>query len=547
MLLNSTLRRAVRYFPENTATIFEGRKQNYRELWKRSRALSKALGERGVGRGDRVAIYLFNSPQFLEVVYACFEIGAVIVPLNTRLAADELVFTINDAECVALITDESLQPLATSFKSRLQGIEQYIAINASGAFSDYETMIARHTGDSAGASAAFSTDFPTDLAPTSSNSLSTAVSSDEGHPEEDLVGLFYTSGTTGLPKGVMLNHRNLWMNAMHTLTARAPEPNAVFLHAGPMFHLATFPAVINLTLNGGAHAILPKFDIKNLMEIIERDRVTSTVLVPTMINFLLNHPDIGKHDLSSLRRITYGASPMPVELLKRAVKAFPGVEFFQGYGQSESSPLLTSLMPEDHITEGPEPLMRRLASCGRPVIGVEVEVVDENERAVKPGEVGEIVARGPNVMMGYWKRPEETSQTLRGGWLRTGDMATIDEEGYIYLVDRRKDMIISGGENIYSTEVENVVYQHPAVREAAVIGVPDEKWGEAVKAIVTLKVGLSLIESELIEFCASRMADYKVPKSVEIRIGELPKSATGKILKKELREPFWQGRNRLIN
>jgi len=539
MILKHALRRAARYFPVNTATIFEGRKQSYRELWKRSQALSKALCELGVRRGDRVAIYLLNSPQFLEVVYACFEIGAVVVPLNTRLAADELVFIINDAECVAFITNESLQPLAASFKPRLQGIEHYIAVNAAGAFKDYETLISQQTGDS-GAS---STDFFTDL----SSTLSGVPSSGECQSEEELVGLFYTSGTTGSPKGVMLNHRNLWMNAMHTLAARAPEPNSVFLHAGPMFHLATFPAVINITLNGGAHAILPKFDLQVLMEMIERDRVTSTVLVPTMINFLINHPDLAKHDLSSLRRITYGASPMPVELLKRAMKVFPDVEFFQGYGQSESSPLLTTLMPEDHITEGPEQITRRLASCGRPVIGVEVEVVDENDRRVKPGEVGEVVARGPNVMMGYWKRPEETATALRGGWLHTGDMATIDEDGYIYLVDRKKDMIISGGENVYSTEVENVVYEHPAVREAAAIGVPDMNWGEAVKAIVTLKDGASLTESELIEFCASRLADYKVPKSVEIRAGELPKSGTGKILKKELREPYWHGRNRRIN
>jgi long-chain acyl-CoA synthetase len=538
MILNQTLRRAVRYFPDNTATIFEGRKQSYRELWERAQALSKALSEIGVRRGDRVAIYLLNSPQFLEVVYACFEIGAVVVPLNTRLAAGELVFIINDAECAAFITDESLQPLAASFKPRLQGIEHYIAVNAAADFNNYETMIARQTGDSDTLSTGFSTGM--------SSTLSGAPSG-AGQSEEELVGLFYTSGTTGLPKGVMLNHRNLWMNAMHTLATRAPEPNAVFLHAAPMFHLATFPAVINITLIGAAHAILPKFDPKALMELIERDRVTSTVLVPTMINFLINHPDIAKHDLSSLRRITYGAAPMPVELLKRAMKVFPGVEFIQGYGQTESSPLLTVLMPEDHVIEGPERITRRMASCGRPVIGVDVEVVDENDTPVSQGGVGEVVARGPNVMMGYWKRPEETATTLRGGWLRTGDMATVDEDGYIYLVDRKKDMIISGGENVYSTEVENVIYHHPAVREAAVIGVPDEKWGEGVKAIVTLKDGANLSESELIEFCASRLADYKVPKSVEIRAGELPKSGAGKILKKELREPYWQGHNRRVN
>lgn len=527
MILNQALRRAVRYFPDNAATIFDGRKQNYRELWMRARALSKALDELGVRRNDRVAIYMLNCPQFLEAVYACFEIGAVIVPLNTRLAADELVFIINDAECVAFISDETLQPLAASFKPRIEGVNRYIAIGGSGEFDDYETLVAPRIN------------YQPDNQP--------EPLSNENQSEDDLAGLFYTSGTTGTPKGVMLSHRNLWMNAMHTLAARAPEPKAVFLHAAPMFHLATFPAVINNTLNGGAHAILPKFDLKVLMEIIERDRVTSTVLVPTMINFLINHPDIGKHDLSSLRLITYGASPMPVELLKQAMKAFPSVEFFQGYGQSESSPLLTVLKPEDHITEGPERITRRLASCGRAVIGVEVEVVDENGAPVSQGEVGEVAARGPNVMLGYWKRPEETATTLRRGWLHTGDMATVDEDGYIYLVDRKKDMIISGGENVYSTEVENVVYQHPAIREAAVIGVPDEKWGETVKAIVTLKDGASLNENELIEFCASRLADYKVPKSVEIRADELPKSGTGKILKKELRETYWHGHTRRIN
>ncbi|MCI0660685.1 MAG: AMP-binding protein, partial [Acidobacteria bacterium] len=424
---------------------------------------------------------------------------------------------------VAFITDEALQAQAALFRSELHGINNYIAIGGAEGFADYETLIAKHIVDE------------------------TTPPMDTEASEDELAGLFYTSGTTGLPKGVMLSHRNLWMNALHSFATRAPEPHSIFLHAAPMFHLATFPALINITLSGGTHAIMPKFDIKVLMETIERERVTSTVLVPTMINFLISHPEIGKYDLSRLRRITYGASPMPVELLKRAMKTFPGCEFIQGYGQTESSPLLTALLPEEHITDGPEHITRRLASCGRPVIGVEVEVVNGEGKRIKPGEVGEVIARGPNVMMGYWKRPEETETTLRGGWLHTGDMATIDEAGYIYLVDRKKDMIISGGENVYSTEVENVIYQHPAIREAAVIGVPDEKWGEAVKAILTIRPGASLTECELIEFCAAKLADYKVPKSVEIREGELPKSGTGKILKKELREPYWRGRTRQIN
>ncbi|MFN0112511.1 MAG: long-chain-fatty-acid--CoA ligase [Blastocatellia bacterium] len=521
MILNRVLRRAVRYFPNNTATIFNGQRQTYRELGRRVQALAAALSARGIQRNDHVAIYLLNSSQFLETVYACFEIGAVIVPLNTRLAADELVFIINDAECKAFITDNLLLPMAAGFKARLNGIEQFIAVGGGEGFTDYETLLAEHANSS--------------------------FSSTEATSDEELAGLFYTSGTTGLPKGVMLSHRNLWMNALHTLATRAPEPNLNFLHAAPMFHLATFPAVINITVNGGTHTILQRFDLKAMMELIESAQVSSTVLVPTMVNFLIHHPDFNKHDLSSLHRVTYGAAPMPVELLNRAMAVLPNVEFSQGYGQTESSPLLTSLSHQDHITNGDERLLRRLASCGRPVAGVEIEIQKDDGTFALAGEVGEVIARGPNVMMGYWKRPEETAATLRDGWLHTGDMGMADEDGYIYLVDRKKDMIISGGENVYSSEVENIVYQHPSVREAAVIGVPDDRWGEAVTAIVTLKPNTALTETELTEFCAARLADYKVPKRVEIREDELPKSGTGKIMKKELREPYWQGRNRRVN
>ncbi len=523
MILNRVIRRAVSYFPNRTATIFEGRRQSYREFGLRVQSLSQALRRLGIKRGDRVAIYLLNSAQFLETVYACFELEAVVVPLNTRLAADELVFILNDAECKAFITDETLRAIAATFKSRLQGIEHYIAVGGGEGFNDYETLLAE-SGD-----------------------VSTLPLMSEEVSDESLAGLFYTSGTTGLPKGVMLSHRNLWMNALHSLAVRTPEPKQNFLHAAPMFHLATFPAVINVTVNGGTHTILPRFDLKLMMELIEREQVSSTVLVPTMINFLINHPDFGKHDLGSLQRITYGASPMPVELLKRTMSALPGVEFTQGYGQTESSPLLTALTAEDHQIQEDESRVRRLASCGRPIAGVEIKLVNDEGRPVKLGEIGEVVARGPNVMLGYWKRPEETAHTLRGGWLHTGDMAVADEDGYLYLVDRKKDMIISGGENVYSTEVENVVYQHPSVSEAAVIGVPDERWGEAVTAIVTLKANAHLTETELIEFCAARLADYKVPKRVEIRSGELPKSGTGKILKKEIREPYWRDKTKRVN
>jgi long-chain acyl-CoA synthetase len=517
MLLQSALRRAARFYPDNTATNFAGRKQTYREFQQRVVKLAHGLRERGIGPGDRVALYLLNCPRFIETAFACFEIGAAIVPLNTRLAADELVFILNDAECAAFITHQPLEAATPSFRNRLQGIRDYIGDGEE--FFSYESLFKKEPA-----------------------SLSESATS-----EDDLAGLFYTSGTTGQPKGVMLSHRNIWMNAMHTLVARQTESNAVFLYVAPMFHLATFPAIINLTLSGGTHAILEKFDLTALMETIERERVTSTVLVPTMINFLIHHPEFHKFDSSSLCRITYGASPMPLEVLKRAMQLLPQVEFAQGYGQTESSPLLTVLSKDDHAIDASDASLQRLKSCGRPVIGVEVEVVDEDDRPLGPNQIGEVVARGPNVMLGYWKRSEETAATLRNGWLHTGDMGMFDDAGYLYLVDRKKDMIITGGENVYSTEVENILYQHPAVREAAIIGAPDEKWGEAVMAIVSLKDGAATDENDLIAFCAARLADYKVPKRIEIRSNELPKSATGKILKKELREPYWQGRERQVN
>jgi acyl-CoA synthetase (AMP-forming)/AMP-acid ligase II len=336
-------------------------------------------------------------------------------------------------------------------------------------------------------------------------------------------------------------------NLLPSLAAIPPREGEAYMHAAPMFHLADFPALMSVTQHGCAHVMLKRFAPAAFLELVERERVGRVTLVPTMVNFIINHPDIKTRDVSSLKSITYGASPMPAELLKRAMHTLPNVEFYQGYGQSESSPLLTRLSPQDHVLEGPEHLTRRLASCGRPIVGVELDIFDENDQPVQPGEVGEIVARGPNVMLGYWKRPEETARTLRGGWLHTGDAARMDEYGFFYIVDRTKDMIVTGGENVYSTEVENVLFKHPAVREAAVIGTPDEKWGEVVAAIVTLKPDAEVTAEELIAHCAAHLAHYKTPKLVELKDGELPKGGTGKIDKKVLREPYWKGYTRRVN
>ncbi len=519
MILTQVLKRGAMFYPHNMATVDGTHRQTYCQLRARVNALAAALQQRGIQQGDRVALLLLNGHEFAEIVFACWDIGAVVVPLNYRLAAEELIFIINDAECVAMITDDVMLPLAAAMRPRLEGIQHYIATVQAEGFENYEDLLAN-------SSSIFTTPEIT---------------------EHDLAGLFYTSGTTGLPKGVMLSHRNLWTNLLHSLAAIPPREGEVYMHAAPMFHLADFPSLMSVTQHGCTHVMLKKFDPATFLALVEQERVGRVTLVPTMVNFIINHADVKTRDVSSLKSIAYGASPMPAELLKRAMQTLPRVEFYQGYGQSESSPLLTRLSPQDHVIEGPEHLTRRLASCGRPIVGVELDIFDENDQPVQQGEVGEIVARGPNVMLGYWKRPEETAKTLRGGWLHTGDAARMDEYGFFYIVDRTKDMIVTGGENVYSTEVENVLFKHPAVREAAVIGTPDETWGEVVAAVVTLKPDTAATTEELIAHCGAHLAHYKTPKLIELRDGELPKGGTGKIDKKVLREPYWKGYTRRVN
>jgi acyl-CoA synthetase (AMP-forming)/AMP-acid ligase II len=303
--------------------------------------------------------------------------------------------------------------------------------------------------------------------------------------------------------------------------------------------------VLPIILRGGRSIILPGFEVDLLLKTIEKERVTHLLLVPTMINMMLNHPDLKKYDLSSIRTIFYSASPMPVERIKQALQVF-GPVLIQGYGCTESSALITYLPKEDHAFEGDPKKLKRLASCGVPIMTCDVRVVNEKEEDIKPGEIGEIIERGDDTMMGYWKDPERTAETLKNGWLYTRDMATVDEEGYIYIVDRKADMIISGGYNIYPTEVEEVLYRHPAVFEASVIGVPDDLWGESVKAIVVLKEGMRATEDELIQHCKNCLSSYKKPKSIDF-VRDLPKNPYGKILRRKLREKYWVGQERMVH
>jgi long-chain acyl-CoA synthetase len=317
----------------------------------------------------------------------------------------------------------------------------------------------------------------------------------------------------------------------------------VHLHAGPLFHLAAGGRALSTTVVGGRHVVLPRFGPAEVLAAVARHRITALTVVPTMLSMILQQPDFGAHDLSSLRAMTYGAAPMPEALLRRAMEALPGVRFMQSYGMTELSPLTTFLAAADHRPEAPA---HRLRSAGRPVPGVEVRVADADDRTLPAGEVGEILVRGPNVMRGYWRRPEQTAQALRGGWMHTGDAGRFDADGYLYVVDRTKDMIISGGENVYSTEVENALAEHPGVVQAAVIGIPDAKWGEAVHAVVVPRPGSDLDAAALIAWCRERIADYKCPRSVDFA-AELSLSSVNKVDKAALRKPFWAGRERQVN
>jgi long-chain acyl-CoA synthetase len=517
MQLTQALIRAVQINHRQTATIYNDRKRTWREIGDRVPRLAAGLRSLGLKPGERLAVLALNSDNYIELFFAAAWANLVIVPLNTRWAVPENVYSLRDSGCTALVVDDAFAPQVGEL---LAGHPlNHVVFMGDGStpreMHSYEKLIA-----------------------------TSRPMSDECGSNNDLCGIYYTGGTTGHPKGVMLSHTNFVAASINWIATLHFTDQTVYMHSAGLFHLAGASPAFALTMAGGTHVCLPKFDAMLAFEAIQKHRINYVLFVPTMVNMMLNHPDFDKYDLTSVRYCEYGASPMPDAVLAKAIEKLPTWEFIQGYGMTETAALTISLPWRFHF-DGEHGKAKRQAA-GRASLGVDVKIVDPEGNELPRGTPGEIAVRGSQVMLGYWNKPEATAAAIRNGWMHTGDGAWMDEDGFIYIVDRVKDMIISGGENIYSREVENAVHAHPAVRECAVIGVPDEKWGEAVMAIVTLKDGHTATAADIIDHCHKLIANYKCPRRVEFR-DALPLSGAGKIMKNVLREPYWKGKARSVN
>jgi long-chain acyl-CoA synthetase len=495
MIHAHSLGRAARYHPERLGLASEGRRSTFRELHERIAGIATALRECGLATGDRLALLLPNEADYLELVYACAWLGIIAVPLNTRLSPREIDRVLLDATPRGLIRHSSLP--APTVKVGWQRVL------------DKEPLEAR------------------------SDSCPDAI-----YDPNAVLALIYTSGTTGQQKGVMLTHAATLANIQHISYWMPRREDGVYLHAAPLFHIADFPFMFAAPAFGMGQTTIPKFSPHGFCEAVQRERVSCTVLVPTMINLLTQCSELARYDLSSLKQLGYGGSPIAPELIHRTRAMFPSLELLQVYGLSETG-FLTALRDDEHTP-------KRLSSCGRPCPGVDVRVVDGSGKEVGVGLSGELVARGANVMVSYWCKPDETAAAFRDGMFRTGDIGYQDAEGYFYILDRLKDMIVTGGENVYPGEVEAVLYEHPAILEAAVFGIPDPIWGELVTACVVLKPGTTLSAEAVIAHCRHSLANYKTPRRIEFSETELPKTGSGKILKRALRERFWADQERAV-
>ena len=512
MAVGDIVRRNAKRYPNKEAVVFKDVRLTWSELNSRVNRLAHALMERGAGKGDKVGVLSYNSNQYLEIMFATAKIGALCVPMNYRLTVTDHMHIIKDSGLNVLFVGEEFVDRANELNKETGKVKVIgIGTDMANYMESYEEMIEGHR-----------TSEPN-------------IVVDDG----DLFNLIYTSGTTGLPKGVVRDHRSLEVNTNHVmLIAGDANFNDNHLVSFPLTSAGPYGLVVAYSYLGCTQTIVERVDIPVMLEAVEKEKTTVTVLAPTMISMLLNHPDFVKYDLSSMRLVYYGAAPMPLKLLKETMGKFPRCKFASLYGSTESY-WGCSLIPEDHIdVEGNEKKEARLASVGREIGTTEVLIVDSEAKEVPRGEIGEILFKGKMVMREYVNLPELNNKTFKSGGILTGDIGRMAEDGYLYLLDRKQDMIISGGYNIYPFAVENVIYNHPAVLEAVVIGLPDDKWGEAVKAVVVLKDGMTASEKDIIAFCGTEMPGYMKPKSVDFSEEPLPKNPAGKILRRQVKEKY---------
>jgi acyl-CoA synthetase (AMP-forming)/AMP-acid ligase II len=510
MVVGDMIVRDANKFPEKMAVVSEGISLTYKALNERVNRLANALIKKGLKKGDRIGVLVHNCYQFIEIYFAAAKTGSIFCPYNNHLNAREVSDIILYSTPRFLFLDAEFGDIVDPLRPHLESVEHFVYLQKPrwSFMGDYENLISGGEKDEPGVKI----------------------------KDDDVMSIFFTAGTTGRPKGAMRTHRHVMTNAITGVIELKVSYHERALISFPMYHIACED-------NMGRHFFMPntlvirregQFDPKEVLELLVAEKITMCQLVPTMIHAFLQYPDLDRYDLSHLRLIMYAAAPMPVELLKKALRRFK-CDFAQLYGQTESGPMTTILHPEDHVLEGSERQLQKLGSAGKPVVSYEIRIVDGQGRDVPVGEVGEVIGRSEAMMKCYWQLPKETAEKLKDGWLHTGDMGRFDEEGYVYIVDRRDDMVISGGVNIYPREVEEVLYQHPSVLEASVIGVPDDYWGEAVKAIIVPKENALISAEEIIRFCGEHLGGYKKPKSVEFW-KELPKSPQGKILKRTIRD-----------
>lgn len=502
-------------YPDEEAFVYRNQRITFSRYNERVNSLIHSLSEMGLNKGDVLGILSWNCLDYVDIYGAAMKGGFIVSPFNPRLKEDELAHLIDYSEAKALFVGSELIQTTAHLKPRLPGVRNYICLEAAAA-----GMIPH------------------------SELLEIRIQKepDVRVEEDDPFVIFYTSGTTGVPRGALYTHRRKMEDTRLFSLGLALESDNRELMAIPLFHVAGASYLFAFFYGAAVNIIYPQraFDPQTFLQMIQDERVTDIHIVPTHLVSMLGMPEIQKYDLGSLKRIWYAGSPMPVELLKKGMDLF-GPVFIQAYGQSESGPLVSNLSSRAHmVMDEPPEAQKVLASCGQPCPGVQVRIVDVDDRDVAPGDVGEIVVKSKSLMREYWKKPAETEKVLKNGWLYTGDLGYYDQTGNIYLVDRKKDMIITGGENVYPREVEEVLYQHPAVSEGAVIGIPDPYWIETVHAVVVLRKGTSATEKEIVDFCKQRLAGYKAPKSVEI-VDLLPKNPQGKILKRELRKLYRGG------